>query len=669
MILKSITLKNFRQYKNATINFSDDSNKNITIVLGENGHGKTTLVRAFIWALYRVNNFTNKVLLNSEVADAMAKNQTKDVEVSLKLSHNGFDYTITTLERYIKNQSNEIVVLNKAFTRIKKDENIAGINPKEIAKREHVEAEIDSILRSELKDYFFYDGENNKIETVSKTQNTKAAISQMMGIKRIETLKDYFNPNSSASVIASLNQELVSDDIEAVDIQEDINDLCGKLNSLSDDIKTWENELSILDSQLDEKEKILDANKEIYELQKEKKKLEYDIKKTKNDLTKKFSNLLVLLKGNNNPLVNKVLSVIFANENLEMLDKKSNFNNKDSLTHISEEAVDQLIKRGYCLCGAKIEDKNEAYQHLIKAKEYMEPHNYGAYIKRFIETEKTNQIFSRTLEDNIKEKADDYLLGVEEYEDLVERLKTVKSKIMGTVDIGLVQKDIDLIKMQISNLDAKIQYVKQRQIPDIEKDIHKKRERLSKIADNTAQNKLIKECLSYANYIYKLADKKITNKQIQIKTELEKVINEAFTNMYHGDRRIVITDDFKAKTMTYNKQLDNSTGIETVKNFAYVSGILQLLKEKMNEDQDILDGEEIDDTYPLVMDAPFSNTDEEHIRNVCLTLPEYCNQLIMVMIRKDYKIAKDKIANKVGKVYSIEKISESYDKIVEVENV
>lgn len=139
--------------------------------------------------------------------------------------------------------------------------------------------------------------------------------------------------------------------------------------------------------------------------------------------------------------------------------------------------------------------------------------------------------------------------------------------------------------------------------------------------------------------------------------------------MYHGDRRIVITDDFKAKTMTYNKQLDNSTGIETVKNFAYVSGILQLLKEKMNEDQDILDGEEIDDTYPLVMDAPFSNTDEEHIRNVCLTLPEYCNQLIMVMIRKDYKIAKDKIANKVGKVYSIEKISESYDKIVEVENV
>ena len=82
-----------------------------------------------------------------------------------------------------------------------------------------------------------------------------------------------------------------------------------------------------------------------------------------------------------------------------------------------------------------------------------------------------------------------------------------------------------------------------------------------------------------------------------------------------------------------------------------------------------MDGEEIDDTYPLVMDAPFSNTDEEHIRNVCLTLPEYCNQLIMVMIRKDYKIAKDKIANKVGKVYSIEKISESYDKIVEVENV
>src|SRR5512137_2038833 len=48
MILKSISLKNFRKFKDAFVEFPDG----VTGVVGLNGAGKSTLFEAFAWVLY-----------------------------------------------------------------------------------------------------------------------------------------------------------------------------------------------------------------------------------------------------------------------------------------------------------------------------------------------------------------------------------------------------------------------------------------------------------------------------------------------------------------------------------------------------------------------------------------------------------------------------------------
>ena len=69
MKIESITLHNFRQYIGTqTIEFSTDENKRVTVLVGDNTSGKTTLIRAFEWCLYRKNGFDNPILLNDEVA-------------------------------------------------------------------------------------------------------------------------------------------------------------------------------------------------------------------------------------------------------------------------------------------------------------------------------------------------------------------------------------------------------------------------------------------------------------------------------------------------------------------------------------------------------------------------------------------------------------------------
>ena len=58
MLLKKITLKNFRQFKGVqSVEFATDPQKNVTVIMGENGSGKTTLAQAFTWCLYGVTDF------------------------------------------------------------------------------------------------------------------------------------------------------------------------------------------------------------------------------------------------------------------------------------------------------------------------------------------------------------------------------------------------------------------------------------------------------------------------------------------------------------------------------------------------------------------------------------------------------------------------------------
>lgn len=662
MRIDSITLVNFRQYKNAEISFSKDPHKNITIILGENGYGKTTLIRAFIWCLYPTTNigFENKILLNSEVAEQMAINQEKEVVVTIKLEHGGCDYVITTKETYTKTGTNQVVG-KKAITKMKKNNPNNGDIFLASIPDSRVSNEIENILGSELKDYFFYDGETNKIESAAKRNKVQNAISKLMGIKRIENLKDYFDPTRAQSIVSYLDNDLKGEDIDVELYKEELDELKKDLEGKKDSIKTHESEINRIENDLYKKEAYLDANQEILTLQQEKKRLDKSISRDKNDIDQSFNSICKDLSGPNMPLLSKLQSYIYLKYNLNELPNNTEFNNEESLSYISEQAIDQLIERGYCLCGAKITSENDAYKHLIKAKDHMEPHDYGRYLSSFCSGEDVSVGNSKNIEKSLLNQIERYQELVEDTENNEERLKDIIEKIKGIPDVGQTQNDIGNLKAKKVQHETEIKYLSQ-DIESIKNRINKKDADLEKVISKNKENILTNECKRYAKYIYGMARLKVDKKQKEVREKLQEEVNVAFNKMYHGNRMIEITKEFKAKTLTDNQELDNSTGIETVKNFAYVSGILRLIKESFGTENDAFE-EMIDEIYPLVMDAPFSNTDEEHISRICAVLPDYCNQLIMVMIRKDYKIAQNSIGERIGKIYEIDKISETCDTI------
>ena len=90
MKFQSITMNNSMRYKGRNvIEFSCDEKKNVTVVLGDNTVGKTTIAQAFRWGLYgavlaeRGKQQEDYQLLNNDILAMMDANSKADVTVEL----------------------------------------------------------------------------------------------------------------------------------------------------------------------------------------------------------------------------------------------------------------------------------------------------------------------------------------------------------------------------------------------------------------------------------------------------------------------------------------------------------------------------------------------------------------------------------------------------------
>lgn len=668
MQIQKIKLNNFRNFKKCEIEFSCDKDKNFTIVLGQNTFGKTTLVRAFIWCLYRDNDlFNNKILLNSDVAASMSSPETCSVEV--ELIHKDVLYKIKTRETYCLNSSGNVTISTKAYTTIIK---VDGINSMTIPSN-RVDEEIENILRSELKGYFFFDGETNSIEQITKKKNLTEAVSNILGISNIEQLRDYFDPNKADSVSVRFSRELIKDDIDDLDDVEGKRDrLISDKENIEKDVENIKNEIEKLNNQKTEKENILDANLDVARHQSEKRKLESDISNDKVQKEKDISDLIKMLNTNDAYL--KVLfGYAYTKFNLSNLKNESSFKSGESYVGITEAAVDQLIKKGKCICGCEIINGNDAYNHLISAREHMEPHDFGKYIEDFDSGESANLYNANSTYDNLDKKAKSILDLIQKIDEDEERLKAVKKLIEGRIDVGEIQKEISNIDNQIGQKQSELKRITDKDIPSINLKLSDINEKINKYSKNNEKNLFTNLCLTYANHIYEIADKKMKKSKVEIKDKLQEEVSGIFKSIYHGNRGIRINDDFKAETYVISagkdSNIDGSQGLGTVVNYSFVAGLMSLAKKAIingDSDDETADPELVNETFPLVMDAPFSNTDEIHIKNICNALPNYCDQIIMFVMKKDFNYASQSIADKIGKMYELEQISETESIVKEV---
>jgi DNA sulfur modification protein DndD len=205
MKISRIKFENFRIYKGINeIKFSPQSNKNISIIAGKNGFGKTTFLTSLIWVFYgkmmsEVEDKYRKDIKTSGGYDKFLKTLlNRDVKSNSDTeSDTSFSIEVELTDILIPSIPCKSVVLKRSYDLKTEKEDlrifIDGLE-NELTKEVGYEVFInDFILPREIAKFFFFDAEKivSLAEAQSKAElrNLSKAYSEVLGIKKYEDLK------------------------------------------------------------------------------------------------------------------------------------------------------------------------------------------------------------------------------------------------------------------------------------------------------------------------------------------------------------------------------------------------------------------------------------------------------------------------------------------------
>ncbi len=655
MIIKSIELTNFRQYKGAQppILFSTDKKQNVTVILGINTSGKTTLIQAFKWCLYEKVNFKTRDILNIEVANSMDLYTTQEVYVEIVLIHEDREFTIRRTQKFIKSDIDKLKT-EKSVLKIQYKEDNGEQQP--IPSYEY--NTIDKILPEALSDYFFFDGE--RIADINNRVDVVAAVRGLMGLDVVGEAKDRLDPSKASSVTSKFSKELdVGSDLKNNKLKNDFTDAKINLDTLHKRRNNAKDEIEYYERRKEELSAQIIANKEEKHNQDKKLSLEKDI----DQITKHIENVESRIIKDFSAGAMKFFATPLIYRALKIIDEAKL--NGEGIPDMRSAAIDFILERNKCICGCDLAKNEGARENILFEKSLLPPQHLGTILRTTMDTYKRylkeNQSFFETVLNNHNE----YRSNRNFLDAKTDELKNISAKIQGNIDVAKIEQDYqknektlkdkrDLLLKITSDIGAT-----EKEIVEIERDI----ERLTIVSD---KNERLRKCIAYSKAIYEWFKVGYDKQEKEVKERLLESVNNIFEKMYHGKRNVTINDRYQIVLMTLldNNEVstDESKGLEAVKNFSFISGLVDLARQKARKGNGVTDDEDIPistEPYPLVMDAPFSNTDEIHINNISKIIPEIAEQVILIVMEKDWKFAKPALEDKIGCSYLIEKINNS----------
>ncbi|HAI91958.1 MAG TPA: DNA sulfur modification protein DndD [Butyrivibrio sp.] len=668
MLIKCITLNNFRQFKGKqTLEFSTDAEKNVTVLLGENTFGKTTILQAFNWCLYNVADFPKDsnpdFLLNLEVANEQAGVEQKcEVYVELVLEHKNTEYVVLRKQAYVDRAYGNWNALNSHLTVSYKENGIT----KQVREGEERNI-INGILPQSLSGYFFFDTE--RVSDISTRKDLSEAVKGLLGLAAVGNARKHLGARTlKTTAIGQWNGALDSSgDERAREAEEIISRESDRIEALREEIVNANKELDSLNTKKEGIAEIIRDNQSTAELQRQQQNLEKKLEEEKYELADVNKQFLKLFSTNAVSYYELPLIV-------QAKDFLNNANADDKgIRDMTESSIRDIVKRGRCICGAEIIKPengnigNEAYCHIMDELKYVLPAHLGTAIMSFKELLVSNERnlvqFYPTFEQLYKtiQKHRDTIAKLEE------DIERIEASIFGKENMSSYESDMNHIKESIKRMSEKIERAN-RDIGACQSSIDQAQKVYDSLVSASDRNKRLIRYLAYAERICAWIDETYAEKEQEMRIKIQEKVNDIFSEMYHGERRVQIDNQYHVTLLAYlnGKEIitGESEGLKRVKNFAFIAGLVNLAKEKAslgkNNEAITWDNE----AYPLVMDAPFSNADETHIKNISSVLPEVANQVIMFVMEKDWQYAEPVMNVRVGKYCKLKKFSETHTEIV-----
>lgn len=648
MLLESITLENFRQFRHESIDFAQGENgKNVTIIIGENGTGKTTFAQAFFWCMYGETEFSDKNMLNKLVANDLKPDQEAKVQVTLKLRHGNVSYTLMREQTYRKDYTNRVKGDNTIFDIAIKD---ASGNTSYL-KKTQCESEVKSILPKELSKYFFFDGEriekmSKDISTGKKATDFADAVKGLLGLNAMYSAIQHFNPRSRLSVIGSYESSYDSHSNSKIQEYTRTIERCkAEIASIDTRIDELETQIEQAAARKIEKTDEIKQYVEGEELQRQKERLIQKIARAKESR----ANVVKTICKDFNSGISSFFSNSLMLRSLEFLSEKD-FTSKD-IPFMHTKTIEYLLKQKMCICGTHLDEGSVPYNKVKELTQFLPPQSISTTISDFKKEAKRRANAHQDVYDQIKANLAVISQLDEELTDLQDELHIIEGKLSGDdvrSKVKAINSEIQLCDRIIRESSAEKEklLVKKGGYESEAERADTERRNLTLLDE---KNKKIEIYKAYAERIYRELLEVYETSEAEIRMKLETTINDIFKQIYEGGLYLTIDEKYHISVYAndYDRDVETSTAQSISVIFAFITGIIKLARDNRNatdENAKLLSSE----PYPLVMDAPLSAFDKRRIKTVCEALPNIAEQVIIFIKDTDGELAEEYMGDKIG---------------------
>ena len=608
MILEEIRLRDFRCfYGNTSIRFSEDPEKNVTIIYAENGVGKTTLLNALLWCFY--GETTARFEKRDEILNYDAKTvgrTTASVEVLFE--HNQ--------QRYIAKRfasTNQLARRDFLIARIENGSQIDLDSP---------DTFINTVIPRDMASHFLFDGEHAEVFLGENNRGSiKSAVRDILGCSMIQTAIEDLQ-----AVTTHFRRQ-----IPTTPATERISDLNTQLDDLTSQIELAQTSVEQLNRKRRQTEQqIGDIDTKLRntavakELQQQRDGLIIRLGRAKKR-QKEFADGAYKWLGDNGRFI---VSRRITEDTFSFLDEKKHRGRIPS--PYNEEFVKDILEAEQCICGAQLEPGSPESKKVASLLEKAANQVMRDRVSK-VRARLASLKAERTKAPGRLIKAKEYLADANDEVATAEaQLAEISEKLKGInfEDIAERERRRGELEDELRTIDRQ-SGVLATNVEGAERDKKRIDNQINELARQDKQTAIYSRRRNLCESIKGKLELQLVAEEDEARLVLRKGIRrilEATTRKVLNPR---MTDDYVISLVnSEGTVLPKSSGENQLLGLAFTVALIEFARVRRNaRDYRLLPGT----IAPLVLDSPFGQLDEHYRATTAKFIPKMARQVVLLV--------------------------------------
>lgn len=690
MKIKKITFHNYRCFKEGSISFHENEadQKNINLILGPNGGGKTELLFSFVWVLYDFDFRSLKgkeatpYPLNSDLYRRLQDSRPGskvDCWIELVVEDEGVTYYVKRTVVFTKSGNS----IEQHISQVLSHEYPNHERSLPITSKKEIELILGRIIPQSTLEGLVFDGERmqklSRMDNDSKTviRGVIRDVSNMelleMSIRRFRDSRSAVTRrfHQSGATRARAEEQLRQLEERQEKAEKEIESLTPALEDAR------ENQRAITD-RLEQIDKELEKGRVSRELVKERRAAEQTRRTAQRDQAEDYSDLATALNEG---------YLLFAD--CLFADVETEIESTDVPDGLMAGSIESILQGDTCICGEPLDDKHRA--HLIELLKALPPNNINSTLESMVRS-------LRMSANDARGRAKSIMGRIKKQEDRIaeaeETIRRISKQLTGSEDedvSGLEEEKIELTKEQ-AKYDMFIPRA-ERKIVEARRTVNSCAEKRRELAKKNVELQSVESQVEFYDKAIKALERIVRQREEEALKTISSKLADAYAQISEDSalgRRICLgrfAPKTKYQIIVYNEsnyqrvyltlmesgtierwrkdmseeevvervilrcQESNSTGQNKINTLAFVKAILDYSNEVKAESSF-----EVRKVYPLLIDAPFGDIFEENLLLSSSLLHTFSEQVILMLADESYRSVEAQLSPNVSHITTLKKL-------------